>query len=78
MSLEYVIARPCEECGKKAHHKHGLQYLMEEDTQQEGKGTTKIFNSRNEATRWIKTSIPKSLWKEIMVIPLSEVPEWDG
>ena len=78
MSIQYVIARPCKECMEKEEEEHGLSYLMEEDNHQEGKGITKVFNSQKEAKRWLRDNIHPEDQKDMMIIPLNEVPEWDG
>jgi hypothetical protein len=77
MSIQYVIARPCKECMEKEEEEYGLSYLMEEEGQGD-KGITKVFNSHKEAKKWLKHNIHAEDHEETMIIPLSEVPEWDG
>ena len=72
MSMQYVIARQC--IGSDDTH---LAYLMEEDSH-DGKGVTKVFNSQKKAKKWLHNNIPTEDQEETMIIPLSEVPEWDG
>ena len=71
MSLQYVIARQC--IGSGNTH---LAYLMEDDCHQ-GKSVTKVFNSQKQAKKWLRKNIHTEDHEEIMIIPLSEVPDWD-
>ena len=78
MSMQYVIGRPCKQCIEKEKEEHGLGYLMEEGSQQDGKGITKVFNSHKEAKKWVQNNLHIEDQEETMIIPLGEVPAWDG
>jgi len=72
MSMQYVIARQC--MGSGDTH---LVYLMDENSHDD-QSVTKVFNSQKKAKQWLHNNIPTEDQEETMIIPLSEVPEWDG
>tara|TARA_R110002096_G_scaffold95469_2_gene213997 strand:- start:1265 stop:1528 length:264 start_codon:yes stop_codon:yes gene_type:complete len=83
MITQYVIARPCQACiaeeqDKKGSSDHGLSYLMEEDSHDQDKPITKIFDTKKQAEYWLQHNVHPEDIAETMIIPLGEVPEWDG